>query len=80
MPRPPRVVHLDEIETIPGPGTLTWHPVRAHLGLRAFGTNAYTAQRVGDEEGARAALAKAIARQPEVEEYVRQDAALAKLL
>ena len=49
MPRPPRVVHLDEIETIPGPGTLTWHPVRAHLGLRAFGTNAYTAQRVGDD-------------------------------
>ena len=49
MPRPPRVVHLDELEAIPGPGTLTWHPVRAHLGLRAFGTNAYTAQRVGDD-------------------------------
>jgi mannose-6-phosphate isomerase-like protein (cupin superfamily) len=48
-PRPPRVVHLDEIEAIPGPGTLTWHPVRAHLGLRAFGTNAYTAQNVGDD-------------------------------
>jgi mannose-6-phosphate isomerase-like protein (cupin superfamily) len=49
MARPPRVVHLDEIEAIPGPGTLTWHPVRAHLGLRAFGTNAYTAQQVGDD-------------------------------
>jgi mannose-6-phosphate isomerase-like protein (cupin superfamily) len=49
MTRPPRVVHLDEIEAIPGPGTLTWHPVRAHLGLRAFGTNAYTAQNVGDD-------------------------------
>jgi hypothetical protein len=47
--RPPRVVHLDEIEAIPGPGTLTWHPVRAHLGLRAFGTNAYTAQHAGDD-------------------------------
>jgi len=47
--RPPRVVHLDEIEAIPGPGTLTWHPVRAELGLRAFGTNAYTAQNVGDD-------------------------------
>jgi mannose-6-phosphate isomerase-like protein (cupin superfamily) len=47
--RPPRVVHLDEIEAIPGPDTLTWHPVRAHLGLRAFGTNAYTAQNVGDD-------------------------------
>jgi mannose-6-phosphate isomerase-like protein (cupin superfamily) len=49
MTRPPRVVHLDEIEAIPGPGTLSWHPVRAHLGLRAFGTNAYSAQRVGDD-------------------------------
>ena len=49
MARPPRVVHLDEIEAIPGPGTLTWHPVRAHLGLRAFGTNAYTARNVGDD-------------------------------
>jgi Tetratricopeptide repeat/Cupin domain len=47
--RPPRVVHLDEIEAVPGPGTLTWHPVRAHLGVRAFGTNAYTAQNVGDD-------------------------------
>ena len=49
MTRAPRVVHLDEIEAIPGPGTLSWHPVRAHLGLRAFGTNAYSAQRVGDD-------------------------------
>jgi mannose-6-phosphate isomerase-like protein (cupin superfamily) len=48
MTRPPRVVHLDDIEAIPGPGTLTWHPVRAHLGLRAFGTNAYTGE-VGDD-------------------------------
>jgi tetratricopeptide repeat protein len=49
MARPPRVVHLDEIEAIPGPGTLTWHPVRATLGLRAFGTNAYTAASLGDD-------------------------------
>jgi predicted Zn-dependent protease len=34
----------------------------------------------GDEAGARAALADAIARQPEVEDYVRQDAALGRLL
>jgi uncharacterized Zn-binding protein involved in type VI secretion len=44
-----RVVHLDELEAIPGPGSLTWHPVRAHLGIRAFGTNAYTAAQVGDD-------------------------------
>jgi mannose-6-phosphate isomerase-like protein (cupin superfamily) len=49
MPRPPRSVHLDELEAIPGPGTLTWHPVRAHLGVHAFGCNAYSAQRVGDD-------------------------------
>ena len=49
MARPPRSVHLDELEAIPGPGTLTWHPVRAHLGIRAFGCNAYTAERVGDD-------------------------------
>jgi Cupin domain len=49
MPEPPRVVHLDDLEAIPGPGTLTWHPVRAHLGIRAFGCNAYSAQRVGDD-------------------------------
>jgi hypothetical protein len=40
---------LDDLEAIPGPGTLTWHPVRAHLGVRAFGTNAYTAQQAGDD-------------------------------
>jgi hypothetical protein len=34
----------------------------------------------GDEAAARAALANAIERQPEVEDYVRQDAALARLL
>jgi hypothetical protein len=49
MTRQPRAVHLDELEAIPGPGTLTWHPVRAHFDLRAFGTNAYSAQRVGDD-------------------------------
>jgi mannose-6-phosphate isomerase-like protein (cupin superfamily) len=49
MTRQPRCVHLDELEAIPGPGTLTWHPVRAHLGLRAFGANAYSARGVGDD-------------------------------
>jgi predicted Zn-dependent protease len=34
----------------------------------------------GDEAGARAALADAIERQADVEEYVRQDAALGRLL
>jgi tetratricopeptide (TPR) repeat protein len=40
-------VHLDEIPGHAGPGTLTWHAVRATLDVRAFGTNAYTADREG---------------------------------
>jgi len=44
-----RVIALDDIEAIPGPGTLTWRPVRATLGLRAFGTNAYTAANAGED-------------------------------
>ena len=43
------VVALDDVEAIPGPGTLTWHPVRATLGIRAFGTNAYTAAEAGQD-------------------------------
>jgi hypothetical protein len=40
-------VHLDELPAIDGPDSLTWRPVRVHLGLRAFGTNAYTAAEAG---------------------------------
>jgi quercetin dioxygenase-like cupin family protein len=49
MPDPPKIVHLDQLESIPGPGTLTWHPVRLTLGVRAFGCNAYTAGEAGQE-------------------------------
>jgi quercetin dioxygenase-like cupin family protein len=42
-----RTVHLDELEAIPGPASLIWRPVRSHLGIRAFGTNAYTAEEAG---------------------------------
>jgi hypothetical protein len=48
-PEPPRVLRLDEIASVPGPGTLTWHPVRLALGVRAFGCNAYTASEVGQD-------------------------------
>jgi hypothetical protein len=44
-----RVAHLDELESIPGPGSLTWRPVRAHFDVRAFGCNAYTAERAGED-------------------------------
>lgn len=46
---PPKLVALDDIEAIPGPGSLTWRPVRWTLGIRAFGCNAYTARNVGDD-------------------------------
>lgn len=41
------MLRLEEIEAIPGPGTLTWRPVRLTLGVEAFGTNAYTADEAG---------------------------------
>ena len=46
---PARTVHLDDIERIPGPDTLTWLPVRATLGIRAFGCNAYVAGTAGED-------------------------------
>ena len=49
MTQPPRTIHLDQLEPVPGPGTLTWLPVRATLGIRAFGCNAYRAANAGDE-------------------------------
>jgi hypothetical protein len=43
------VAHIDELELIPvGDRGLQWRPIRSHFGIRAFGTNAYTAE-VGDE-------------------------------
>ena len=43
------IVHIDELETIPvGDRGLQWRPIRSRFGIRAFGTNAYTAD-VGDE-------------------------------
>lgn len=45
--RAPRVIRLEDIEAVPGPGTLTWRPVRLTLGVEAFGTNAYTAEEAG---------------------------------
>jgi hypothetical protein len=49
MPQPPRIARIDELEEIPGPGTLTWRPVRHALGIRAFGCNAYTAAEAGQD-------------------------------
>lgn len=43
------IVHIDELERIPvGDRGLEWRPIRSRFGIRAFGTNAYTAD-VGGE-------------------------------
>jgi len=47
--RPFESVHLSELDSIRGPGTLVWRPVRRRLGMQAFGMNAYTAERAGED-------------------------------
>ena len=43
------IAQVDELESIPvGERGLRWRPIRSRFGIRAFGTNAYTAD-VGDE-------------------------------
>jgi glyoxylate utilization-related uncharacterized protein len=44
-----KVTRLDDVEPLPGPGTLRWLPVRYELGIGAFGTNAYMAENAGDD-------------------------------
>jgi tetratricopeptide (TPR) repeat protein len=43
------IAHIDELESFPIPEQegLTWRPVRRHFDIRAFGINAYTAERAG---------------------------------
>src|SRR5215470_6955343 len=43
-----RAAQLDELDRIPVAGTI-FRPVRRALGVSAFGVNAYTAERAGDE-------------------------------
>ena len=40
-------VHLSELASLKGPGTLRWSPVRRRFGITAFGTSAYTATEAG---------------------------------
>jgi tetratricopeptide (TPR) repeat protein len=44
-----RIERLSEMESLPGPETLRWTPVRKRLGITAFGINAYTAQDAGQD-------------------------------
>jgi tetratricopeptide (TPR) repeat protein len=42
------VAHIDELEAFPVDDEgLTWRPIRRRFDIRAFGTNAYTAERAG---------------------------------
>ena len=44
-----RVARAADVPAHPAPVEgLTWRPVREHLGVTAFGTNAYTAAQAGD--------------------------------
>jgi len=42
------VAHVSELDRIAVEHGLEWRPVRRRFGIRAFGTNAYTAANVGD--------------------------------
>ena len=43
------VASLTEVESLPGPGSLRWTPLRKHFGITAFGINAYTATEAGQD-------------------------------
>jgi hypothetical protein len=44
-----RTTTIEQVEALDGPGTLTWHPLRAALDVRAFGINGYTASQAGED-------------------------------
>ena len=43
------IASLTGLESMKGPGTLRWTPVRKQFGITAFGVNAYTATEVGQD-------------------------------
>jgi tetratricopeptide (TPR) repeat protein len=47
--KPWQSAHLSELESLPGPGTLRWTPIRRGFGITAFGVNAYTARESGQD-------------------------------
>ena len=48
-PKPWQSAHLSDLESLPGPGTLRWTPIRRGFGITAFGINAYTAAEAGQD-------------------------------
>ena len=47
--KPWQSAHLSELESLAGPGSLRWTPIRRGFGVSAFGVNAYTASEVGQD-------------------------------
>ena len=43
------IVEIAAVESLPGPGTLRWTPLRRRLGFTAVGINAYTASEIGQD-------------------------------
>jgi mannose-6-phosphate isomerase-like protein (cupin superfamily) len=43
-----QAAHLDELDRLPVEQGLEWRPIRRRFGIRAFGVNAYTAEKPGD--------------------------------
>ena len=43
------IVEIAGVESLPGPGTLRWTPLRRRLGFTAVGINAYTASDAGQD-------------------------------
>jgi tetratricopeptide (TPR) repeat protein len=43
------IASLTGVESVPGPGSLRWTPLRKHFGVTAFGINAYTAAEAGQD-------------------------------
>jgi tetratricopeptide (TPR) repeat protein len=50
MSKPPfDIARIEDLESLPGPGTLRWTPVRRPFGITAFGVNAYTSTEAGQD-------------------------------
>jgi tetratricopeptide (TPR) repeat protein len=43
------IASLTGVDSVPGPGSLRWTPIRKHFGITAFGVNAYTATEIGQD-------------------------------
>jgi hypothetical protein len=73
-PEPPKIIQLDEIEAIPGPGSLTWRPVR-WLYYAAACLEAVQ----GNREAGLGALRQAVALRPSVAGLAKEDEDFASL-